>query len=178
MLTATRISCAVTVACVCVALMAGTSCSDDKVPAAPADGGSGGASQGGFHEGGGGAGGQASTSPELLMPEFDLPTIEADLRYLASNECSGRATATAGNELALAYVEQRFADIGLEPAGDAPKSYRQEFPYAKYEQTAPPVVTFDGATLVSGDDYTVVMYSSPGQIDAEVVFVGYGLTVP
>jgi len=116
--------------------------------------------------------------PELMLPAYDLASVEADLDFLCSPALTGRATATPGNELALAFVEQRFYDIGLEPAGDTPGSYRQEFPYTKFEQLSVPVVTLDGSTLVSGDDFTVVMYSSPGTVDASVVFVGYGLVVP
>ena len=67
--------------------------------------------------------------PELVMPDFDLGTLEADMTALSSAPYAGRATATAGNDLALDFVEGRFAEIGLEPAGDEPGSYRQAFPY-------------------------------------------------
>jgi len=121
---------------------------------------------------------EPEAGPEPMMPAYNLASVEADLDYLCSTALTGRATATPGNELALQYVEQRYAEIGLEPLGDTPGSYRQEFPYTRYEQLSVPQVSLDGSSLVSGDDYTVVMYSSPGTVDATMVFVGYGLVVP
>ncbi|MFH2009306.1 MAG: M28 family peptidase [bacterium] len=116
--------------------------------------------------------------PPLVLPELDMAAAEADLEYLSSAACAGRATDTAGNELAMDYVEVRFVELGLEPAGDTPGSYRQEFPYVRYEHFEVPTMTLDGSGLVSGEDFAVYVYSASGQLDAEVVFVGYGLVLP
>jgi Peptidase family M28 len=114
----------------------------------------------------------------LVLPDLDMAAAEVDLEYLSSTACAGRAPCTAGNALAMDYVEARFIEIGLEPAGDTPGSYRQAVPYTQFEQTAVPEVTLDGSALVSGDDFTVFFYSSPGQVSAEVVFAGYGVVIP
>src|SRR3546814_14157310 len=44
--------------------------------------------------------------------------IEADVRKLAGDAMEGRETGTRGYRMASAYVAERFADIGLQPAGD------------------------------------------------------------
>src|SRR3546814_10833502 len=44
--------------------------------------------------------------------------IEADVRKLADDAMEGRETGTRGYRMASAYVAERFADIGLQPAGD------------------------------------------------------------
>src|SRR3546814_10782201 len=48
--------------------------------------------------------------------------IEADVRKLADDAMEGRETGTRGYRMASAYVAERFADIGLQPAGDDGRS--------------------------------------------------------
>lgn len=69
---------------------------------------------------------QAQTAPGAPMPAApavanDTPAgqrIEADVRALADDRMAGRETGTPGFDLAAEHVAQRFAQIGLQPAGD------------------------------------------------------------
>ena len=69
---------------------------------------------------------QAQTAPGAPMPPApDVPNdtpagqrIEADVRALADDRLGGRETGTPGFDLAVEHVAQRFAEIGLQPAGD------------------------------------------------------------
>jgi Peptidase family M28 len=65
-----------------------------------------------------GSGGEASISAEDLMRH---------VRTLADDSMAGRATPSAGLDAAAAYVADRFAAIGLEPAGDD-GSFFQRYP--------------------------------------------------
>ena len=109
--------------------------------------------------------------------ELDPQRIYDDVAYLSSDEMGGRSPATAGNEEALQYVEAVFADYGLEPAGDG-GTYRQVFGFQQWQQLAPADVVLGGDTLAEGSDFGVFSSSGGGDVTAEVVFVGYGLTVP
>ncbi len=111
------------------------------------------------------------------LEELDPQRIYDDVAYLASDELGGRAPATTGNEEALQYVEAVFADYGLEPAGDD-GTYRQWFDFQQWQQLAPAELVLGGDTLAEGSDFGVFSSSGGGDVTAEVVFVGYGLTVP
>ena len=66
----------------------------------------------------------------LSCKEKELPniTMEEDVRVLASDSLKGRETGSEGARMAASYLEQRLADLGLEPItteGD----YTQEFSF-------------------------------------------------
>lgn len=50
-------------------------------------------------------------------PEISAPGIEAHVRVLAHDSLEGRGTGSRGYEKAARYVEARFAELGLQPAG-------------------------------------------------------------
>ena len=60
-----------------------------------------------------------------LPPLFSRRALAAHVEYLASAELEGRGIGTAGLERAAAYVAERFAAIGLVPAGDDGTYFQQ-----------------------------------------------------
>ena len=108
---------------------------------------------------------------------FDPERVYGDVAYLASEELAGRAPGTAGNEAAVAFVEALFAELGLEPAGDG-EGYRQAFAYEQWSVLGPATLAFDGVGVPAGDAFDLLAYSGSGEVTAEVVFAGHGLTVP
>ncbi len=114
---------------------------------------------------------------EVDPEEIDPQRIFDDVALLASDEWTGRQPGTEGNELAVAHVETLFEDLGLSHAGD-PGSYRQMFAFERWSQLAPAEVTLGPEVLEEGVDFTLFSYSGSGTVAAEMVFVGYGLTVP
>lgn len=62
--------------------------------------------------------------------EKELPniTMEEDVRVLASDSLKGRETGSEGARMAANYLEQRLADLGLEPI-TAEGDYTQEFSF-------------------------------------------------
>jgi hypothetical protein len=71
------------------------------------------------------------TSFSGLKAQFDLSTVEARLRnhvaVLASDSCEGRGLGTAGKDRAMKYIENQFAEIGLDPVRDS--SYSLPFSF-------------------------------------------------
>lgn len=78
--------------------------------------------------------------------------------------------------MALAYVEDHFAAMGLTPFGT--DGYRTAFSFELWLQTGPSTLEWDGEPLVEGDDFGLLGGSGSGDITGALVFAGYGLTVP
>lgn len=105
--------------------------------------------------------------------------LSADTKVLASDAFEGRAPGTAGEEKTLAWLIAELKAIGLEPAG----------PDGKWTQEVPLVRTQLGAgkyragnsDLRFGEDIYVSTVQPVEQVainDAQMVFVGYGVTAP
>ena len=108
---------------------------------------------------------------------FDAVRVEraaADVRFLADDAREGRGVGTKGLDEAGAYIEKRFGDLGLEPAGDK-GTFRQEFKVVTaLERGADTEVILDGTKL----DATASVpfgFSANGSVDAPMVLAGYGI---
>jgi len=108
--------------------------------------------------------------------EFSSDQLWEDVTWLCDDLREGRAPGTQGNEDALVYVEDVFAEIGLDPVGD--EDYRQIFTVSAWDVTGAVEATIDSTALENGTDFTVFDYSGSGNVTAEMVFVGHGLTIP
>jgi hypothetical protein len=98
--------------------------------------------------------------------------------WLASDELEGRRPGTPGSEAAVDYVESVFRSLGLEAAG-TDGTYRQPFGYLPRRSAAPLIgLTLNGAPLSPAIDIVPLDYSGSGVVHAEIVFVGYGITIP
>lgn len=124
------------------------------------------------------------TKPAALAPSLD--NIEADMRFLASDELEGREAGTPGYDAAAEYVAARMAELGVMPAGDN-DSYFQTVPlrrsYRVPDQLSLEIGdTQTGAVLGLEENVDYVMYGSTRAdrttISAEAVFVGFGIVAP
>jgi len=101
--------------------------------------------------------------------------------YLASDTFMGRLAGDTGQYLAGDWIASKFGEWGLEPLPDI-GGYKQWFPYefwhayppVELKKTAPPPVI--SWTYIS--DYVIFSYSGSVNVETEVVFAGYGLTMP
>jgi Tol biopolymer transport system component len=98
----------------------------------------------------------------------------ADLAWLADDARGGRGLGTSGLDEAADWLEERFEEIGLEPAA-ARDSYRQSFE-AVFDVERGPTATF----TVDGDaapqeDFMIPGFSATGEVTAPVVFAGWGI---
>jgi Zn-dependent M28 family amino/carboxypeptidase len=111
-------------------------------------------------------------------------TIAAHVRFLADDLLEGRAPSSRGSELAMRYIAAQFERLGLVPAGDD-GSWLQRFDIVgmKSEVTTPITVAAGGKSLVVKPIIESVVnpglqQPAMGVRDADVVFVGYGITAP
>jgi Zn-dependent M28 family amino/carboxypeptidase len=108
-----------------------------------------------------------------------------DIALIASDKNEGRLTGTKGHLRAANYVEERFREIGLKPAGLG-GTFRQ--PVSFEEQTLDPahssawlaVGDYNMLPLKIGRDLIVNTRGArlPQGLDAPLTFVGYGLHIP
>jgi hypothetical protein len=59
----------------------------------------------------------SAVAPDASAPVVDTAQLFEDVRVLASPEYQGRKTGTEGNRKAQAYLQARFAALGLKPFG-------------------------------------------------------------
>jgi len=96
----------------------------------------------------------------------------------------GRAPASRGSELALRYIASQYERIGLRPAGDD-GGWLQRFDIVGMSSEVATPMTFAAGgkspTLPPRVDSILAtgqQAEAAGVRDAEVVFVGYGITAP
>src|SRR5262249_9756386 len=103
---------------------------------------------------------------------------------LADDLLEGRGTGQRGGDIAAQYIATEFARYGLEPTGDN-GTYLQKVPMVGV--TTQPESTFSlvpkngrPMTLKLMDEYVASNRTQQPQsdIDAEIVYVGYGIEAP
>ncbi len=123
---------------------------------------------------------KADEAMALIRPE----AIRADMRFLSEDLLEGRGTGTRGHELAAKYMAAQFEQMGLQPWGDA-GTYFQNVPF----KASRPDAEKTTLTLVRGGKEEkfefrkdFISRGDPGRtessVEAEVVFVGDGVTAP
>src|SRR6185503_16605913 len=111
--------------------------------------------------------------------------IRAHVRYLSLDLLEGRGPGTRGDKLAAEYIATQFALEGLQPAGEN-HSFFQQVPllavhtiedrtrFSFVPANGQPVDLTYGSQIVSKDETG----QSTADIDAPIVFVGYGIKAP
>jgi Zn-dependent M28 family amino/carboxypeptidase len=124
--------------------------------------------------------GTAIAALQNIRPE----NIESHVRFLSHDLLEGRGTGQRGGDIAAQYIAAQFALYGLKPAGDS-GTYMQKVPMVGITPGADTrfsLVPANGQAmdLKVLDDY--VAYDQTQQpesaIDAEIVYVGYGIEAP
>ncbi len=105
----------------------------------------------------------------------------ADVAAFTAPAAAGRLPGTPGYALASAHAESVLAGLGLVPGGDG-GAWRQHLPMEAnvIERCAVSLTGADGvaADLALGGDCACRGLTGSGQAAADVVFVGYGLSLP
>ncbi len=127
---------------------------------------------------------QAHSPSEQVLSEIKPEVLRAHMAFLADDLLEGRGTATRGQEIAAAYIATEFASYGLKPAGDK-GSYIQRVPLRQLtvQPESCEVVLKRGSdqdALKWGDDFIMSgdALRENTNVEAPVVFVGYGITAP
>ena len=116
---------------------------------------------------------------------IDADRIRAHVRFLSDDLLEGRGPGLRGGELAAKYIATQFALDGLKPGGDN-GTYFQQIDFfgmtVKREATTFSLAPDSGAgmSLRFGADYVVnnPRHTVVVDIDAPIVFVGFGVTAP
>jgi hypothetical protein len=126
-------------------------------------------------------------SARVEITTVETPTadrIRAHVKFLSSDLLEGRGTGQRGGDIAAEYIGTQFALYGLKPAGDD-GTFFQNVPMVSVHTL--PATTFklvpksgEALTLKNLDDFVVNNESQTetADIDAPIVFVGFGITAP
>jgi len=124
--------------------------------------------------------GPAFVALETITPEH----IRWHVRYLSHDLLEGRGTGQRGGDIAAEYIATQFAESGLKPAGDH-GTYMQKVPLVgitTLPETQFSLVPKRGETmnLKPLDEYVAYDQTQEAQsdVDADIVFVGYGIEAP
>ncbi|HEV7511300.1 MAG TPA: M28 family peptidase [Candidatus Acidoferrum sp.] len=115
---------------------------------------------------------------------IDAEKIRAHVKFLSSDLLEGRGMGQRGSDIAAEYIATQFALDGLKPAGDQ-GTYFQEVPMVSVTtlpDTTLSLVPKNGEPLQlkNLDDFVIhnETQKEVADIDAPIVFVGYGITAP
>jgi len=118
-------------------------------------------------------------------------SIRQHIEFLADDALEGRMTGSDGAKRAAEHIASQFEELGLTPVGDAERSLRgfgQTFEFTAGRRIISEENRFSITRQVHGaeqelefsveQDFQPLSFSRNGVVEGEVVFVGYGLTVP
>jgi Zn-dependent M28 family amino/carboxypeptidase len=123
---------------------------------------------------------------------IDAEKIRAHVKFLSDDLLEGRGPGLRGAEIAAKYIATQFALDGLKPGGDN-GSYLQQINFVGMKVVAGKTsfsllpkrgegnsIDLHSIDLNYGDDYTVTNQTLTPSVDVEapIVFVGYGVTAP
>ena len=114
-------------------------------------------------------------------------SIQQRVEFLASDELQGRMTGSEGAKRAAEHIATQFSQLKLKPIGDE-TSYFQAFEFTAGRRIIAEENRFHITRQMHGSeqvmefsverDFQPLSFSRNGVVEGEVVFVGYGLTVP
>lgn len=127
----------------------------------------------------------AATTSAAQSPDYEKEgkTWWSHVQAIANDGMEGRGTGTPGYDRAADYVIAQFKALGLKPAGG--DGYKQPVAFVEQvvasDQSSAALMGANGETKLSVPQDIIFSGSGgpvPGQIDAPMVFAGYGLHLP
>jgi Zn-dependent M28 family amino/carboxypeptidase len=120
----------------------------------------------------------------IAMRGIDPERIRAHVRFLSDDLLEGRGTGARGGDIAAKYIAAQFALDGLKPAGDA-GGYLQRVEFTGVRTLPATTASLQpehgsAVDLKLGADYVIgnQRQTDSVDIDAPIVFVGYGIEAP
>jgi Tol biopolymer transport system component len=110
----------------------------------------------------------------------EADTYMRDIRWLADDAREGRGIGSKGLEESSRYLEKRFKEVGIEPAGDRSGEtggYFQRFDAPVSVEAKQAEVTLDGEAVARAE-LEPAAFSASTRVEADVVAAGYGITAP
>lgn len=125
---------------------------------------------------------------DTSITEFDIQVktrIQEHVEFLADDSLEGRMTGSKGSKLAADYIVQNFKQLNLQPAGEE-DGFFQTFEFNAGSKVILEENKFHLTRHVEGieehlefkveEDFLPFSFSNNGVVEAEVAFVGYGLS--
>src|SRR6202163_4516159 len=125
----------------------------------------------------------APSAPDAALRSFSADRLLGHIRTLSSDEFEGRGPGSKGEQLTIKYLEDQYRSSGLEP-GNPDGTYLQSVPLVGItpDKSMKLTLTGHGRTLEPKfqDDYVAwsKRVTDSSSIDADLVFVGYGVQAP
>ncbi len=123
----------------------------------------------------------ACSQPDPWAPGLETITEEslrADLFAISHDSMQGRLVGTPAIARTSDWIADRFAELGLEPAGDG-GSYDQDFNLTWFSLgEGDRFALAGGPPLAPGEGWTPSNAGAGGAARAEVVFAGFGIVEP
>lgn len=122
---------------------------------------------------------------QKAMNAIDAEKIRATVKYLSDDALQGRGTGQKGGDMAADWIAAQFKSYGVMPAGDQGTYFQQVNFFGV--TTDPKQTTFafvpksgPEIALKFADDYVAndQTHSQKSQIDAPLIYVGYGINAP
>ncbi|MCX7637118.1 MAG: M28 family metallopeptidase [Cyclobacteriaceae bacterium] len=117
------------------------------------------------------------------LDAFSVSSLETHLKKIASDEFQGRLPFSEGERITLAYLEETFRNIGLEPGNG--NSYLQEVPMVEITATPALSMTVQSGkrsfTLEGFKDYVIWTERTDEKIELkneDIIFCGFGIVAP
>jgi Zn-dependent M28 family amino/carboxypeptidase len=127
----------------------------------------------------------APSAAQKAMNAIDAEKIRATVKYLSDDALQGRGTGQKGGDMAADWIAAQFKSYGLAPAGDQGTYFQQvnffgvttdpkQTRFAFVPKSGPEIA------LKFADDYVAndQTHAQKSEIDAPIVFVGYGISAP
>jgi Zn-dependent M28 family amino/carboxypeptidase len=135
-----------------------------------------------------GACSRAPSSPDAALKAFSSDALLNHIRTLSSDEFEGRGPGSKGEELTIKYLEEQFGKIGLKP-GNPDGTFLQKVPLVGITADPAMKLAFRGSRAGRGGRTMMANYRDDfvawtkrvvdsASMDAELVFVGYGVQAP
>jgi Zn-dependent M28 family amino/carboxypeptidase len=120
-----------------------------------------------------------TASEKKASGRVKLETIREVTTTLSSPQFEGRGTGQPGADRAAQYIADRFAKLGLKPAGDN-GTYLQPIKFRSAQVLAETSVKIGDAALKHGEDFVILPPYNSEKVDASgsIVFAGFGVVSP
>jgi hypothetical protein len=120
-----------------------------------------------------------------VLHSISSHTLFDYIKELAADKYEGRLTGTEGYNASAAWVAERFKDSGIKPVGDNntylqafPNPYTLVFEDSQVSLNIPVKDSHIKKWYTYEDEFIPGATSGSGEVTAEVVYVGYGITAP
>ena len=118
----------------------------------------------------------------LLKPEISAEDMKLEIGLLADDAHAGRATGSEGAKLAADWLGDYFKKVGLQPL-PGQTGFFLPFEFNAGERLVREKCLFVTTGVAVADpaldrDFRPLAFSDNGETEGEVVFAGYGLSVP